>query len=296
MFKSGFVAIVGRPNVGKSTLLNHLLKKKVAIMSNVAQTTRTTLQGIYTDDKSQIIFIDTPGVHRPQDLLGNFMNTTAINSVYGTDVVLFISAANEYIGQGDRYILNKLKEQEAPVFLVLNMVDLIKKEELIQVLNNWQKEFDFAEIIPISSLQNENLDTLLEVIRGYLNEGIKYYDENQLTDHSDRYLMAEYIREKILFFTHEEVPHSVAIVIERYEEFEDHYEIMATIVVNRSSQKGIIIGKQGSMIQKIRQAARKDMKRYLGKRVDLELFVRVEKDWRNKQRYLKEFGYDEEDY
>lgn len=296
MFKSGFVAIVGRPNVGKSTLLNHLLKKKVAIMSNVAQTTRTTLQGIYTDDKSQIIFIDTPGVHRPQDLLGNFMNTTAINSVYGTDVVLFMSAANEYIGQGDRYILNKLKEQEAPVFLVLNKVDLIKKEELIQVLNNWQKEFDFAEIIPISSLQNENLDTLLEVIRGYLNEGIKYYDENQLTDHSDRYLMAEYIREKILFFTHEEVPHSVAIVIERYEELEDHYEIMATIVVNRSSQKGIIIGKQGSMIQKIRQAARKDMKRYLGKRVDLELFVRVEKDWRNKQRYLKEFGYDEEDY
>ena len=296
MFKSGFVAIVGRPNVGKSTLLNHLLKKKVAIMSNVAQTTRTTLQGIYTDDKSQIIFIDTPGVHRPQDLLGNFMNTTAINSVYGTDVVLFMSAANEYIGQGDRYILNKLKEQEAPVFLVLNKVDLIKKEELIQVLNNWQKEFDFAEIIPISSLQDENLDTLLEVIRGYLNEGIKYYDENQLTDHSDRYLMAEYIREKILFFTHEEVPHSVAIVIERYEEFEDHYEIMATIVVDRSSQKGIIIGKQGSMIQKIRQAARKDMKRYLGKRVDLELFVRVEKDWRNKQRYLKEFGYDEEDY
>ncbi|CVH76805.1 GTPase Era [Clostridiales bacterium CHKCI006] len=296
MFKSGFVAIVGRPNVGKSTLLNHLLKKKVAIMSNVAQTTRTTLQGIYTDDKSQIIFIDTPGVHRPQDLLGNFMNTTAINSVYGTDVVLFMSAANEYIGQGDRYILNKLKEQEVPVFLVLNKVDLIKKEELIQVLNNWQKEFDFAEIIPISSLQDENLDTLLEVIRGYLNEGIKYYDENQLTDHSDRYLMAEYIREKILFFTHEEVPHSVAIVIERYEEFEDHYEIMATIVVNRSSQKGIIIGKQGSMIQKIRQAARKDMKRYLGKRVDLELFVRVEKDWRNKQRYLKEFGYDEEDY
>lgn len=296
MFKSGFVAIVGRPNVGKSTLLNHLLKKKVAIMSNVAQTTRTTLQGIYTDDKSQIIFIDTPGVHRPQDLLGNFMNTTAINSVYGTDVVLFMSAANEYIGQGDRYILNKLKEQEAPVFLVLNKVDLIKKEELIQVLNNWQKEFDFAEIIPISSLQDENLDTLLEVIRGYLNEGIKYYDENQLTDHSDRYLMAEYIREKILFFTHEEVPHSVAIVIERYEEFEDHYGIMATIVVNRSSQKGIIIGKQGSMIQKIRQAARKDMKRYLGKRVDLELFVRVEKDWRNKQRYLKEFGYDEEDY
>ena len=142
MFKSGFVAIVGRPNVGKSTLLNHLLKKKVAIMSNVAQTTRTTLQGIYTDDKSQIIFIDTPGVHRPQDLLGNFMNTTAINSVYGTDVVLFMSAANEYIGQGDRYILNKRKEQEAPVFLVLNKVDLIKKEELIQVLNNWQKEFD----------------------------------------------------------------------------------------------------------------------------------------------------------
>lgn len=296
MFKSGFVAIVGRPNVGKSTLLNHLLKKKVAIMSNVAQTTRTTLQGIYTDDQCQIVFIDTPGVHRPQDLLGNFMNTTAINSVYGTDVVLFMSAANEYIGQLDRYILNKLKEQEAPVFLVLNKVDLVKKEELLRVLNDWQKEFDFAEIIPISSLKDENLNTLRDVILSYLKEGVAYYDENQLTDHSERYLMAEYIREKILFFTHEEVPHSVAIVVERYEEFEDHYEIMATIVVNRNSQKGIIIGKQGSMIQKIRQAARKDMKRYLGKRVDLDLFVRVEKDWRNKQRYLKEFGYDEEDY
>lgn len=296
MFKSGFVAIVGRPNVGKSTLLNHLLKKKVAIMSNVAQTTRTTLQGIYTDDQCQIVFIDTPGVHRPQDLLGNFMNTTAINSVYGTDVVLFMSAANEYIGQLDRYILNKLKEQEAPVFLVLNKVDLVKKEELLKVLNDWQKEFDFAEIIPISSLKDENLNTLRDVILSYLKEGVAYYDENQLTDHSERYLMAEYIREKILFFTHEEVPHSVAIVIERYEEFDDHYEIMATIVVNRNSQKGIIIGKQGSMIQKIRQAARKDMKRYLGKRVDLDLFVRVEKDWRNKQRYLKEFGYDEEDY
>lgn len=296
MFKSGFVAIVGRPNVGKSTLLNHLLKKKVAIMSNVAQTTRTTLQGIYTDDQCQIVFIDTPGVHRPQDLLGNFMNTTAINSVYGTDVVLFMSAANEYIGQLDRYILNKLKEQEAPVFLVLNKVDLVKKEELLKVLNDWQKEFDFAEIIPISSLKDENLNTLRDVILSYLKEGVAYYDENQLTDHSERYLMAEYIREKILFFTHEEVPHSVAIVVERYEEFEDHYEIMATIVVNRNSQKGIIIGKQGSMIQKIRQAARKDMKRYLGKRVDLDLFVRVEKDWRNKQRYLKEFGYDEEDY
>lgn len=296
MFKSGFVAIVGRPNVGKSTLLNHLLKKKVAIMSNVAQTTRTTLQGIYTDDQCQIVFIDTPGVHRPQDLLGNFMNTTAINSVYGTDVVLFMSAANEYIGQLDRYILNKLKEQEAPVFLVLNKVDLVKKEELLRVLNDWQKEFDFAEIIPISSLKDENLNTLRDVILSYLKEGVAYYDENQLTDHSERYLMAEYIREKILFFTHEEVPHSVAIVVERYEEFEDHYEIMATIVVNRNSQKGIIIGKQGSMIQKIRQAARKDMKRYLGKRVDLDLFVRVEKNWRNKQRYLKEFGYDEEDY
>jgi len=295
-FKSGFVAIVGRPNAGKSTLLNHLLKKKVAIMSDKAQTTRTTLQGIYTDDRCQIIFIDTPGIHTPKDLLGSFMNTTAINSVYGTDVVLFMAAANETIGSQEKYILSKLKEQEAPVFLVLNKIDLIDKPALMEKLNQWQKLFPFKEIIPISSLKDKNLDTLKNVIYDYLNEGVKYYDDTQLTDHDDKYLLAEFIREKILFFTHEEVPHSVAIVIERMKETKDGVEVIATIIVDRNSQKGIIIGKQGTMIKKIREAARRDMKRYLEKPVSLELFVRVENNWRNKQKYLKEFGYNEEDY
>lgn len=295
-YRSGFVAIVGRPNVGKSTLLNHILKKKVAIMSDKAQTTRTTLQGIYTDERCQIIFIDTPGIHSPKDLLGSFMNTTAINSVYGTDVVLFVASANEIMGSQEKYILDKLKTQESPVFLVLNKIDLLDKKTLYDKLKSWQDVFPFKEIIPISSLKDQNLETLKEVIYNYLPEGVQYYDDRQLTDHNDRYLMAEFIREKILFFTHEEVPHAVAIVIERMQLHEGKMEVIATIVVDRKSQKGIIVGKQGSMIKKIREAARREMKRYLNMPVSLELFVRVENNWRNKQKYLKEFGYNEEDY
>lgn len=296
-FKSGFVAIVGRPNAGKSTLLNHLLKKKIAIISDKAQTTRTTLQGIYTDDTCQIVFIDTPGVHQPKDLLGSFMNTTAMNSVIGTDLVLFVASADETMGSQEKYILSKLKEQSAPVFLVLNKIDLLSKEQLFEKLTFWQQTFDFKEIIPISALKEDNLDTLKNVICSYLPEGMKFYDDDQLTDHDDRFLIAEFIREKILYFTREEVPHSVAIVIERMRETEDgHVEIIATIIVDRESQKRIIVGKQGSMIKKIREQARREIKRYLGQPVSLELFVKVENNWRNKQKYLKEFGYNEEDY
>lgn len=296
VFKSGFVAIVGRPNVGKSTLLNHILKKKVAIMSDKAQTTRTTLQGIYTDERCQIVFIDTPGVHKPQDLLGSFMNTTAMNSVIGTDLVLFVSSANETMGSQEKYILDKLANQEAPVFLVLNKIDLVSKEVLYEKIDTWKDAFPFKEIIPVSSLKDDNLETLKDVIYDYLDEGFKYYDETQVTDHSDSFLMAEFIREKVLYFTREEIPHAVAIVIERMKETEKNCEIIATIVVDRDSQKGILIGKQGAMIKKIREEARREMKRYLGKPVTLELYVKVEHNWRNKQKYLKEFGYNEEDY
>ena len=194
-FKSGFVAIVGRPNAGKSTLLNHILKKKIAIMSDKAQTTRTTLQGIYTDEACQIVFIDTPGIHTPKDLLGSFMNTTAINSVYGTDVVLFVAGANETLGSQEKYILEKLKSQEAPVFLVLNKIDLLSKEALYEKLQSWQEVFDFKEIIPVSSLKDQNLDVLKQIICDYLPEGVKYYADDQITDHNERYLMAEFIRE-----------------------------------------------------------------------------------------------------
>ena len=295
-FKSGFVSIVGRPNVGKSTLLNYILKTKLAITSSTAQTTRNTIQGIYTDDDAQIIFMDTPGIHKPQDGLGSFMNTNALNSIYGVDVVLFIAPADEKIGKGDRFIIERLKEADGPVYLILNKIDLLNKDQLIAKLNEWQELFDFKEIIPISAKENNNVDLLLKTIKNYLPEGNMYYPKDHLTDHPERFVMAEFIREKILYFTHEEVPHSVAIVIERMEEDESGVHVMAAIVVDRPSQKAIIIGKQGALIQKIRQQARREMKRFLQVPVTLELFVKVEKNWRNKQKYLKEFGYDENDY
>lgn len=296
MFKSGFVSIVGRPNVGKSTLLNNILETKLAITSSTAQTTRNTIQGIYTDDEAQIIFMDTPGIHKPQDGLGSFMNTTALNSIYGVDVVLFLAPADEKIGKGDKYIVERLKEADGPVYLVLNKVDLLSKEELVKKLTEWQELYDFKEIIPISALNGNNVDTLMKTIKDELEEGIMYYPKDHITDHPERFIMAEFIREKILYFTREEVPHSVAIVIERMAEDENGVEVMATIVVDRPSQKGIIIGKQGTLIKKIREQARREMKKFLQVPVSLELFVRVENNWRNKQKYLREFGYDENDY
>lgn len=296
VFKSGFVSIVGRPNVGKSTLLNHILKTKLAITSATAQTTRNTIQGIYTDEDAQIIFMDTPGIHKPQDGLGSFMNTNALNSIYGVDLVLFIAPADENIGKGDYFIVKRLKEADGPVYLLLNKIDLLSKDELIKKLSEWKELFDFKEIIPISALNGDNVQQLITTIKNDLQEGIMYYPKDHITDHPERFIMAEFIREKILYFTHEEVPHSVAIVIEKMEEDEDGVHIMAAIVVDRPSQKAIIIGKQGTMIKKIRQNARREMKRFLQVPVTLELFVKVEKNWRNKQKYLKEFGYDENDY
>ena len=295
-FKSGFVSIVGRPNVGKSTLLNHILKIKLAITSSTAQTTRNTIQGIYTDDEAQIIFMDTPGIHKPQDGLGSFMNTNALNSIYGVDIVLLLAPANEKIGRGDRFIVSRLKEADGPVYLLLNKIDLLSKDELIQKLNEWKEMFDFKEIIPISALNGDNVEHLIDTIKSDLKEGVMYYPKDHITDHPERFIMAEFIREKILYFTHEEVPHSVAIVIESMTEDEDGVHVMAAIVVDRPSQKAIIIGKQGSMIKKIKQNARREMKRFLQTPVTLELFVKVEKNWRNKQKYLREFGYDENDY
>ena len=295
-FKSGFVSIVGRPNVGKSTLLNHILKTKLAITSSTAQTTRNTIQGIYTDDEAQIIFMDTPGIHKPQDGLGSFMNTNALNSIYGVDIVLLLAPANEKIGRGDRFIVSRLKEADGPVYLLLNKIDLLSKDELIQKLNEWKEMFDFKEIIPISALNGDNVEHLMDTIKSDLKEGVMYYPKDHITDHPERFIMAEFIREKILYFTHEEVPHSVAIVIESMTEDEDGVHVMAGIVVDRPSQKAIIIGKQGSMIKKIKQNARREMKRFLQTPVTLELFVKVEKNWRNKQKYLREFGYDENDY
>ena len=296
MFKSGFVSIVGRPNVGKSTLLNNILDTKLAITSSTAQTTRNTIQGIYTDDDAQIIFMDTPGIHKPQDPLGSFMNTTAINSIYGVDLVLLIAPADERIGKGDHYIVNRLKEIEESVYLILNKVDLLSKDDIVVKLSQWQSLYDFKEIIPISALKGDNVDVLISKIKEELQEGIMYYPPDVITNHPEKFIIAEFIREKILYFTHEEVPHNVAVVIDRFIEDEEGIDIMATIVVDHSSQKGIIIGKGGSMIKKIRKNARRDIKRFFQVPVTLELFVRVEKNWRNKPKYLREFGYDDNDY
>ena len=224
------------------------------------------------------------------------MNTTALNSIFGVDLVLFLAPANEKIGRGDKFIIERLKEADGPVFLVLSKIDTVSKEELIKKLQEWQELFDFKEIIPISATTNDNIDLLLKTVKAYLPEGNMYYPQDHLTDHPERFVMAEFIREKILYFTKEEVPHSVAIVIERMLEDEAGVEIIATIVCDRKSQKGIIVGKQGTMIKKIRQNAQREMKRFLQVPVHLELFVKVENNWRNKQKYLKEFGYNEDDY
>ena len=265
-------------------------------MSDVAQTTRNTIQGIYNRDDAQIIFMDTPGIHKPQDNLGSFMNTTAINSIYGVDIVLFVAPANEEIGNGDRFIVEKLKQVEGPKFLVLNKIDLVSKEQLIKKLAAWQELMDFDQIIPISAKSSENIAVLIDQIVKYLDEGVKYYPNDQITDHPEKFIVAEFIREKILYFTHDEVPHSIAIVIERMLEIDGEMEIMASIVVERPTQKAIIVGKQGAMIQKIRTNARKEIRRFLQMPVYLELFVKVEKNWRNKPKYLREFGYNEDDY
>ena len=296
MFKSGFVSIVGRPNAGKSTFLNQVLQTKLAIISDVAQTTRNTIQGIYTDKQAQIIFLDTPGVHKPQDRLGSFMNTSAMNTIYDVDVVLFMAPADEKIGKGDMYIINRLKQTDVPVYLVLNKIDLLTKEEIYDKLLEWQNIFPFKEMIPVSAKTGLQVDHLIEVIKNDLHEGPKYYEDDQITDHPERFIIAEYIREKILYFTSQEIPHSIAIVIDKIEEDEQGMEVIASIVVNRPSQKGIIIGKQGSMIKKIRQNAQRDIRRFLGTNVKLDLFVKVEEGWRNKPKYLKELGYNEDEY
>ncbi len=297
MFKSGFVSIIGRPNVGKSTLLNYILKTKLVITSPTAQTTRNPVQGIYTDDEAQIIFLDTPGIHKPQDGLGSFMNSTALSSMVGCDLILLMEAADEKIGKGDRFIIQRLKDEaECPVYLLLNKSDLLTREEMMAKLAEWNLLYDFKEIIPISALNGDNLDDLLKTIKGDLPEGDMIYPEDMITDHPEQFILSEFIREKILYFTHDEIPHDVAIVIQKWHEDDENIDIMADIVVNRKSQKGIIIGKQGSLIKKIRYQAKRDMKKFSGKNVNLELYVKVEKDWRSKPKYLKEFGYDENDY
>lgn len=297
-FKSGFVSIIGRPNVGKSTLLNYIVGQKIAIMSDKPQTTRNKIQGVYTDEDVQIIFIDTPGIHRPKHKLGDFMMKIAQNTLCEVDLILYVVDASESFGPGEEFIIERLKEAETPTFLVINKIDKISPDELILVIDNYRKKFDFKEIVPVSALQGNNVTTLIEQIKNYLDEGPQYYPADQVTDHPERFVVAELIREKVLHLTREEVPHSVTVYVDEMKKRENSETvyIAATIVVERPSQKGILIGKQGSMLKEIGKRARIDIEALLGSKVFLELWVKVLKDWRNKPTYLREFGFREDEY
>lgn len=296
-YKSGFVSIIGRPNVGKSTFLNRIISKKIAIMSDKPQTTRNKIQGVYTENDSQVIFIDTPGIHKPKHKLGDFMVKMAQTTLKEVDIVLFMVNAVEGFGRGEEFIIEKLKETKQPVFLVINKIDQLHPEQLLELIDQYRKLHEFAEIVPISALDGNNVDALIGTIKKYLPEGPQYYPDNQVTDHPERFIIAELIREKVLHLTREEVPHSVAVVIDAIQKREGGaVYINATIVVERASQKGIIIGKQGKMLKEVGKRARFDIEALLGSKVFLEVWVKVQKDWRNKLSQLRDLGFREDEY
>ncbi|WP_297075320.1 GTPase Era [uncultured Enterococcus sp.] len=295
--KSGFVAIVGRPNVGKSTLLNRIVGQKIAIMSDKAQTTRNKIQGVYTTDDTQIVFIDTPGIHKPKSRLGDFMVETAYSALREVDVVLFMISADQKRGKGDDFIIERLKKSDVPVFLVVNKLDKVQPDQLLLTIEDYAKQMEFAEVVPISATEGNNFETLMQTIESKLPEGPQYFPEDQVTDHPEYFIVAELIREKILSLTRDEIPHSVAVVVDSMKRNDqDKVEIQATIIVERDSQKGIVIGKGGKMMKQIGTKARRDIEQLLGDKVFLELWVKVQKDWRDKQRYLTDYGYKENEY
>lgn len=293
--KSGFVSIVGRPNVGKSTLLNSLLERKIAITSNVSGTTRNIIQGIYNDDDSQIVFIDTPGIHKPQNKLGTYLNQKTYMMTEDVDLLLFLVDVEKGFGKGDQFILDKIKQENKPTFLILNKVDRIKKEELFEIITELNKLYDFKEIIPVSALKGDNVVDLINTIKKYLNDDVKYYDDEVITNVSRNFLIAEFVREKILHLTNKEVPHTVNCMVESYEDTGNIIEISVLIIVDRDNLKKIIIGKQGRMLKEIGIQARQDIEEFLGKQVFLETHVKTIEDWRDKEKYLIEFGLKEID-
>ncbi len=294
--KCGFVSLVGRPNVGKSTLLNNLLGMKLAITSNVSGTTRNVIQGIYNDDDSQIVFVDTPGIHKPTHKLGSVMNKKAYNNTEGVDVILFLVDIDKGFGKGDNFVLEKIKNKNVPVFLLLNKIDKIKnKEKLLEKINELQKLYDFAEIIPISAMKNDNVNVLIDCIKKYLDDGDRIFSEEDLTNVSTRFIMAELVREKILELTREEIPHTVTCYVEDYEEDDNVVHIQVLIVVDRDNIKKIIIGKNGSMLKEVGKRARIDMEEFLGKKVYLETYVKTLKNWRDEVKYFQELGIEEDE-
>ncbi|MEK6189869.1 MAG: GTPase Era [Carnobacterium alterfunditum] len=295
--KSGFVSIVGRPNVGKSTLLNKIVGQKIAIMSDKAQTTRNKIQGIYTTPESQIVFIDTPGIHKPKHRLGDFMVSSAFSAFREVDVILFMVNVAEKRGPGDNFIMERLKTAKSPVFLVLNKIDKIHPDQLLPIIEDYRSLVDFAQVIPISASDGNNIDTLLAELQNYLPEGPQFYPEDQVTDHPEYFIVSELIREKVLELTREEVPHSVAVVVESMQRNElGKVQVHAAIIVERSSQKGIIIGKGGKMLKDIGIRARRDIEVLLGDKIYIDLWVKVQKDWRDRQSSLQDYGYRKDDY
>lgn len=290
-FKSGFVAIIGRPNVGKSTFINRVIGEKIAITSDKPQTTRNKIQGVYTEEDCQIIFVDTPGIHKPKHRLGDEMVQMAKSTLHEVDLILLMIHAKEGYGKGDQYILERLQQVDTPVFLIINQVDLIHPNELLPLIDLYKDKAAFKEIIPISALQGNNINHLLQVLKQYLPNGPKYYDDEQVTDQPERHLMSELIREKVLHHTREEIPHSITVVIDQVKSRGNRpMLVQATIITERKSQKGILIGKQGSMLKRIGQEARQDIEALLGTKIFLELWVKVQKDWRNNERLIKHFG------
>ena len=294
-YKSGFVALIGRPNVGKSTLMNKIIGQKIAITSNKPQTTRNKIQTVYTCDQGQIIFLDTPGIHKAKNKLGEYMVNVAEKTLKEVDVILWLVEPSTFIGAGEQHIAEQLKDINVPVILVINKIDTVKKEEILVFIDAYRKILDFAEIIPASALRDKNADEIVESIFKYLPQGPQYYDEDTVTDQPMRQIVAEIIREKALHALNEEIPHGIAVTIEKMKERKNGKitDIEATIICERDSHKGIIIGKQGSMLKKIGINARYEIEQMLEMKVNLQLWVKVRKEWRDSDLLLKNYGYNE---
>jgi GTPase len=297
-YKSGFVTLIGRPNVGKSTLMNQLIGQKIAITSDKPQTTRNRIQTVYTDDRGQIIFLDTPGIHKAKNKLGEYMVNIAERTMSEVDLVLWLVEPSTFIGAGEQHIAEQLKKVKTPIILIINKIDLVKKEEILTFIAAYKDICNFAEIIPVSALKGENTKVLLDVIYNYIPEGPQYYDEDTITDQPERQIVAELIREKALKLLNDEIPHGIAVSIDRMKERQDTIgdngqmiDIDATIVCERDSHKGIIIGKGGSMLKQIGTQARREIESLLDCRVNLQLWVKVKKDWRDSDFLMKNFGY-----
>ncbi|MDY4064491.1 MAG: GTPase Era [Ligilactobacillus agilis] len=296
-FHSGFVAILGRPNVGKSTFLNQVIGQKIAIMSDKAQTTRNKIQGIYTDDQAQIVFIDTPGIHKPHSRLGDFMVESALSTLNEVDAILFMVNATQKRGRGDDFIIERLKNVKKPIYWVINKIDQIHPDKLLEIMDDYRQTLDYAEVFPISALQGNNCPELVASLIETLPVGPQFYPADMVTDHPERFIAGELIREKVLELTREEVPHSVAVVVDRISRSdEEKVQVQATIIVERNSQKGIIIGKGGKMLKNIGVKARKDIELMLGDKVYLELWVKVMPNWKDRQIDLRSLGYKQDDY